>query len=320
MMKLIPPLQFSPIFQSYPWGGRRLANWFADAPASGPVAEAWIVSAEEKNPSRVKGGPLSGLTIAELIHRFGSRLIGRAKFPDGRFPILLKFLDAQEVLSVQVHPTDEQARRLRPGTAGKTEAWVILQAEPGSKLYVGLKPGVDRQRLEQAIHDEQVPELLHQFEPRRGDVVFVPAGTIHAIGAGLLLFEIQQTSDNTFRLHDWGRGRPVHIAESLACTDFTRGPVGPVSPLVETMIPRRERLLECPYFRLWRIETERAFTVGAMGECRLVVTIGGQGELVADSTPNPVRPGSAFLIPAELGQIECRPNGKLTMLECGLPI
>ena len=142
MIEPIPPLKFAPIFQPYPWGGRRLAGWFAGAPESGPLAEAWIVSAEDKHPSRIMGGPFDGLTIAELIQRFGSRLIGSAECPNGRFPLLLKFLDARELLSVQVHPTDEQAARLRPGTAGKTEAWVILHAEPGSKLYVGLKPGI----------------------------------------------------------------------------------------------------------------------------------------------------------------------------------
>jgi mannose-6-phosphate isomerase len=260
------------------------------------------------------------LTIAELIQRFGSRLIGHAKCPGGRFPLLLKLLDARELLSVQVHPTDEQAARLRPGTVGKTEAWVILHADAGSRLYVGLKSGIDRPAFEQAIRDERVPELLHPFQPRAGDVVFVPAGTVHAIGAGLMLFEIQQTSDNTFRLHDWGRGRPVHIAESLECIDFERGPGGLASPLVETMIPRRERLLSCPYFRLWRIRSERPFAVGAAGECRIAVVIDGDGEMVADSRSEPVRPGSALLIPAELGQVECRPNGGLTMLECGLPL
>lgn len=319
-MRSIPPLRFTPIFQPYPWGGRRLANWLTGAPASGPIAEAWIVSAEEKHPSRVEGGPLNGLTIADLIERFGSSLTGRAKCPSGRFPLLLKFLDARELLSVQVHPNDEQAEQLRPGTVGKTEAWVILQAAPGSKLYAGLKPGIDRRALEDAIRAERLPEVLHAFGPRPGDVVFVPAGTVHAIGAGLLLFEIQQTSDNTFRLHDWGRGRPVHLAEGLACIDFQRGPLGPISPLVETMIPRRERLLDCPYFRLWRIETERTFAVGAPGECRIAVVIGGQGELVSDQSSCPVGPGSAVLIPAELGQIEFRPNGKLTILECGLPL
>jgi mannose-6-phosphate isomerase len=319
MMEPIPPLEFAPIFQPYPWGGRRLENWFAGAPASGPLAEAWIVSAEDKHPSHVTGGPFDGRTLTDLIRRFGARLIGHARCPGERFPLLLKFLDARELLSVQVHPTDELAQKLRPGTAGKTEAWVILHAEPGSKLYVGLKSGIDRAAFEQAIRAERVPEVLHSFEPRAGDVVFVPAGTVHAIGAGLMLFEIQQTSDNTFRLHDWGRGRPLHVAESLQCIDFDRGPTGAVSPLVETMIPRRERLLSCPYFRLWRIQSERPFAVGAAGECRVAVAIGGSGELVANSNSHPVRPGSALLIPAELGQIECRPDGGLVILECGLP-
>jgi mannose-6-phosphate isomerase len=318
-MNTLPPLQFAPIFQSYPWGGRQLADWYPSAPASGPVAEAWLVSDEEKHPSRVAGGPLDGITLAELIQRFGPRLLGRARRPGGRFPLLLKFLDAREVLSVQVHPNDEQAARLRPGTLGKTEAWVILHAEPASILYVGLKPGSDRSALEQALAAGRVPDLLHTFEPNAGDGVFVPAGTVHAIGAGLMLFEIQQTSDNTFRLHDCGRGRPVHISESLECTDFTRGPVKAVTPIADAELPGRELLFECPYFRLWRIRSDRPFRVGANGECRVIVVIEGHGELIGDTHMCALQPGAAWLLPAELGMAECRPNGNLIVLECGLP-
>src|SRR5262245_41914442 len=186
-MNQLPPLQFSPIFQSYRWGGRRLADWFPGVPASGPVAEAWLVSDEEKHPSRVVGGPLDGCTLAELIQRFGPRLLGKSRLSLGRFPLLLKFLDAHEVLSIQVHPNDEQAARMRPGTRGKTEGWLILQAEPGCKLYAGLRREIDRRALEQSLAADRVPELLHVFEPKEGDAVFVPAGAVHAIGAGLLL-------------------------------------------------------------------------------------------------------------------------------------
>jgi mannose-6-phosphate isomerase len=320
-MNNLPPLQFAPIFQSYPWGGRRFADWFPNAPANGPVAEAWLVSDEEKHPSRVAGGPLDGMTLAELIQRFGPRLLGKSRLSGGRFPLLLKFLDAREVLSIQVHPNDEQAARMRPGTRGKTEGWAILQAEPGSTLYAGLRRGIDRHALEQSLAAGRTPELLHAFEPKAGDAVFVPAGAVHAIGAGLMLFEIQQTSDNTFRLHDWGRGRPVHVSESLECTDFSLGPLGPVTPVVEAETPaRRERLFDCPYFRLWRVAGERPFPVGAAGECRVIVVADGRGDLIVEREVYSLQPGVAWLLPAENGVAECRPTARLTILECGLPL
>ncbi len=306
-------------FSAVPLGWPAPGQLVLERPATGPIAEAWIVSDEQKSPSRVAGGPLAGLTLADLVHRFGSRLTGNARCPGGHFPLLLKFLDARETLSVQVHPTDEQAERLRPGTLGKTEAWVILDAEPGSKLYFGLQPGTDRNALKRAIRDEQTPEVMQTIEPRRGDVIFVPAGTVHAIGAGLMLFEIQQTSDNTFRLHDWGRGRPVHIDEALASTDFAAADAGVIAPVLEAESPRREKLIDCQYFRLWRIKSDHAFSVGAAGQCRIAVVIEGRGELVANSASVPIQPGSAVLIPAEFGQIECRPNESITLLECGWP-
>src|SRR5262249_638075 len=157
------------------------------------------------------------------------------------------------------------------------------QVEPGSKLYAGLRREIDRHALEQSLAAARVPELLHAFEPAAGESVFMPAGAVHAIGAGLMLFEIQQTSDNTFRLHDWGRARPLQVAERLECTDFGLGPLAPVRPVVEAVTPaRRERLFDCTYFRLWRIVGERPFPVGAANECRVLVVAEGRGDLFVE--------------------------------------
>jgi mannose-6-phosphate isomerase len=320
-MNRLPPLQFAPVFQTYPWGGRRLADWFPTAPPNGPVAEAWLISDEEKHPGRVAGGPLDDCTLAELIQRFGPQLLGQSRLSGGRFPLLLKLLDARELLSIQVHPNDEQAARMRPGTRGKTEAWVILKAEPGSTLYAGLRRGIDRRALEQSLAADRVPELMHVLEPKAGDGVFVPAGAVHAIGAGLMLFEIQQTSDNTFRLHDWGRGRPLHLSEGLECTDFALGPVNPVAPVVDAETPaRRERLFDCPYFRLWRVAGNQPFPVGAAGQCRVVVVVEGRGDLIVEREVYSLKPGVAWMLPADNSVAECRPNPTLTILECGLPL
>src|SRR5579871_3465933 len=283
VMDSMPPLRFKPIFQSYLWGGRRLAEWFREALSSGPIAEAWLVSDEAKNPSMVADGPLAGRSLRDLA----PRLLGDNYRPGERFPMLLKLLDAREHLSVQVHPNDRQAAVVGPGERGKTEAWVILRAEPGSRIFAGLRPGVDEVELRRAVADGTIADALHQFEPRVGDCVFLPAGTVHAIGAGLMLFEVQHTSNITYRLHDWnrvdprtGQARELHLEESFACIDYNRGPSVRTDVIVESLLPaRRERLVACNYFRLWRVRGEMPFPVGAVGECRIVVAIEGQGDL-----------------------------------------
>jgi mannose-6-phosphate isomerase len=252
-------------------------------------------------------------------------LLGAKHRPGERFPLLLKVLDAREHLSVQVHPSDQQAAAVGPDERGKTEAWVILRAEPGSKIFAGLRAGVDEAALRSAAAEGRVADMLHQFEPRVGDCIFLPAGTVHAIGAGLMLFEVQQTSNITYRLDDWnrvdpktGEPRQLHRDESFACIDYKRGPVSPTDILVESLLPaRRERLVTCDYFRLWRVRGEMPFPVGAAGECRIVVAVEGRGELLSAGRSFPLRSGATWLLPAEVGEVECRPVERLTILECG---
>ncbi|MFL5341879.1 MAG: class I mannose-6-phosphate isomerase, partial [Gemmataceae bacterium] len=232
--------------------------------------------------------------------------------------------DAAAALSVQVHPTDEHASRSEAGARGKTEAWVVLHAAPGSRIYAGLKPGVTAAAIRVALAEKRMADCLHTFAPVAGDCVFLAAGTVHALGADLLIFEAQQTSDITYRLHDWdrvdtktGRPRPLHVEESLACTNFDSGPCHPVRPVPEA--PGRERLVDCNYFRLWRVRAESEFPVGAIGECRIVVAVDGDARLSAGGHDYPLRPGDVYLLPAELGAARCRANGRATLLEVGLP-
>ena len=195
------PLLFEPIFKSNLWAGRRLPGMFHRPDITDPIGEAWVLSDVDGNPSRVTNGPLAGQTLRELLTAYGSRLVGSARLPSGRFPLLLKFIDAAQELSVQVHPNDEQARRKRPTAAGKTEAWVILDADPQtSRIYAGFREGIRAETFRAALDTRTTPETLHAFTPKRGDCVFLPAGTVHAIGANVLLFEVQQTSDITYRL------------------------------------------------------------------------------------------------------------------------
>ena len=265
------PLRFEPIYQYRLWGGRRLSDLLtAPLPGDGPIGEAWVLSDREDHPSRVADGPLKGRTIAQLLDQYPEQVMGTLAGRFRQFPLLLKFLDAREMLSVQVHPGDAHRDLLPPGETGKTEAWVVLEAGPESRVYAGLKPGATADGLRRALANGTLADHLACFTPKAGDGVFLPAGTVHALGGGVVVFEVQQNSDVTFRLYDWGHvdartGQPraLQIDQALACIDFAEGAASPVAPVVETATPvERERLFDCEHFRLWRLRGQTPFTVG----------------------------------------------------------
>ena len=202
------PLRFTPILRRLIWGGRRLGTVLHKPIGNASdYAESWEISDYHDSVSVVENGPLAGSTIRELITWYGPDLLGSALGSLEQFPLLVKFIDAHQDLSVQVHPDDAKGRRLA-SDSGKTETWVILQAEPGSAIFAGLKRGVNRDEFAAAIRSGGVAPLLHRLEPKTGDCILIESGTVHAIGAGVLLAEIQQTSDATFRVYDWGRVGP----------------------------------------------------------------------------------------------------------------
>jgi mannose-6-phosphate isomerase len=254
------PLRFEPIYQYRLWGGRHLAALLTAPLPSGPVGEAWTLSDRDDHSSRVADGPLKGQTVGQLLAQFPQQLLGRLAGRFRRFPLLLKFLDAHEMLSVQVHPSDANKNLLPPGETGKTEAWVVGETAPGSRIYAGLKPGTTPDDLRRALTNGTVADAW--FIPKSGDGVFVPAGTVHALGGDVVAFEIQQNSDVTFSLYDWdhvdaktGQRRPLQIDQALACIDFAQdGAAGLVTPVVEATTPAdRERLFHCEHFWLWRL-------------------------------------------------------------------
>ena len=254
------PLLFEPIYQYRLWGGRRLSDLLsAPLPSDGPIGEAWILSDRDDHASMVANGPLKGQTIGQLLKHWPEQLLGKTAQRFHRFPLLLKFLDAHEMLSVQVHPSDAHTELLPTGETGKTEAWVVLEAGAESRLYAGLKPGTTAEDLQRALTNGAVADHLIYFTPKFGDGVFLPAGIVHALGGDIVVFEVQQNSDVTFRLYDWdhidpktGHSRALQVDQALACIDFAQGAVGPVIPLVETTTPvKRERLFHCEYFWLW---------------------------------------------------------------------
>lgn len=318
-MSSLYPLTFRPLFKSMLWGGQRLRPMFGE-PASGePTGEAWVLSDFPGNESVVANGPLAGRTLREVIAADPHGLFGGVVPADGRFPLLLKFIDARMELSVQVHPNDTQARILEgEGKRGKTEAWVVIESDPStSRLYAGFRPGVTPELFAESTQTGDAAHLLHRFPPEPGDCLFLEAGTVHAIGANVLLFEVQQTSDITYRLYDWdrkdpktGKGRELHVEKGLACSDFDRGACEPQVPQSDGF---RELLVDCPFFTLHRTTTERAGAVGGGGRCSAVVCVKGRGR-IGDI---PVTAGTTVLLPTAAGTVKATPDGEWTLLECG---
>lgn len=234
-----------PQYRERVWGGRRLKA------ASPPVGEAWVAFAE----SRVREGARAGRTLAELAEADGPRLLGAEVFAahGRRFPLLVKLLDCADWLSVQVHPNDEQAAHLvGRGECGKTEGWHFIEAAPGATIYAGVRRGTTRAELVAAIREGRVLDVAEQLEVRGGDTVCIPSGTLHALGPGLLLYEVQQASDTTFRVYDWGRpesaGRPLHIEEAVAVADPRQTVRLAPAPALEGTTAARA--LSCPFFNL----------------------------------------------------------------------
>jgi mannose-6-phosphate isomerase len=319
-MSLTEPLTFRPLFKEYVWGGRRLGTVLGKPIGDGDrYAESWEIVDHGDDQSVVATGPLAGRTLHELVSEQGSELLGR-HHPQPLFPLLMKFLDAQLTLSVQVHPNDAQGAKLSPPDLGKTEAWVVLAAEPGSKIYAGLKPGVDRGRMEQALKAGKCDECLHQLEPRVGDCIFLEAGTVHALGDGLVIAEIQQASNTTFRLFDWnrvdrdGQPRPLHIEESLDTIDFARGPVAPQVPK-PTDRAHVERLVECDKFVLDRWRFDAPQKCGGDERCHLVAVLEGEIAVGAERFQR----GQSLLIPAACTTAILAPRGPAVLLDMYLP-
>jgi mannose-6-phosphate isomerase len=321
------PLSFKPILRRLIWGGRRLGTVLHKSIGDeSDYAESWELSDYHDQVSVIEEGSLAGATLRDLVQSRGDELLGKALGARDQFPLLVKFIDARQALSVQVHPDDATGKRLANDN-GKTETWVILDTEPGSLIYAGLKQGVGRDEFGSAIVAGKAEHLLHSFEPSPGDCILIEAGTVHAIGAGVLLAEIQEMSDATFRIYDWGRtapdGKPrqLHLSEAMESIDFDRGPVGPLSPVVEPIAGggTRERLSRSPYFVLERLTLVRPALVGSAE--RFTIVMGLKGTSIVQHAGNrvPLEFGQTLLIPAALEQCEIAPRGEATVLTCVVP-
>jgi mannose-6-phosphate isomerase len=269
MKKTIYPLTFTPVFRDYIWGGRNLETKLGRALPPGIVAESWEISGHPSSPTTVENGPLAGQTLPQVLAALGLDLVGsrsQVMLDRGKFPLLVKLLDATQPLSVQVHPNDDYANRHENGELGKTEMWYILHAEPEAYLIYGLKPGVTPAAFRQALEAGSLETCLHQLPVKAGDAVFIPAGSVHAIMDGIMLAEIQQNSDTTYRVYDWnrlgpdGQPRPLHIDKAIEVINFAQVEPGHFQPqlIEENAGLRREIITACPYFNVERITFKQA--------------------------------------------------------------
>ncbi len=318
MIDPLPPLKFTPIIKPLPWGGRKLETLFYKVLPDGvPCGESWEVVDLPGDQSLVADGPLSAASLEMLLSHHSKDLLGEASPLQGRFPLLFKFIDANQTLSVQVHPDEHAAARLGGGARPKTEAWFILQAEPGARLYLGLEEGVGPDRLSAALSgssDDSLEDLLHEVEVKPGDFYYLPSGALHAIGKGVVLAEIQQSSDTTYRVFDWnrmgldGKPRQLHVEQALASIHYDKRGQIPCAPPLSGRPGVR-----CKHFSFERVGlTGQAQVPLEGGRPRIVACIQGAGELIDTGIePLGLELGQTCLLPA------CR-SAVLTVADSGV--
>ena len=311
------PLLFKPIYRRYIWGGRRFASVLGRSlPPGEDFAESWELVDRTDDQSIVSVGPLAGTTLGQLVTDFGDALLGKHA-PRKSFPLLFKFLDARHDLSVQVHPDDARAATLSNPDRGKTEAWYVIDAAPASLLYAGLLSNAEllqralpignkKEIFSAAVRAGRCEEMLHSFEARTGDCIFIPAGTVHAIGSGLLVAEIQQSSDVTYRLHDWnrlgsdGRLRPLHIEAGLSAVTNT-DPVDPVAASA-TVDPALKRLVTNDYFLFDEVCPSAYWNIGGDNAFHFLAVLAGTVTLEEHWELPALTAGACVLLPASIGR------------------
>ncbi|RME92083.1 MAG: mannose-6-phosphate isomerase [Verrucomicrobia bacterium] len=301
------PLVFQPIFKERVWGGRTLAEMYGKPlPPGKRIGESWEITDRPEGVSVILNGPLAGKDLRWLMQERRGELLGEAGDAHGRFPLLVKLLDARDILSLQVHPPAARAAEL--GGEPKTEMWYVARAEPDAAIMAGVKPGITRERFAEMLEKGTAAEAVWRLPVREGDALFLPSGRMHALGAGLVVFEIQQNSDTTYRVFDWnrvgldGRPRELHIPQALASIDFndTEPALLPREFVREGPVERR-RLVADPLFEVeqWRLTGEPVFLTGRPRP----LVVASIREVVRLETDDPaeaveLKPGHFALVPA----------------------
>ncbi len=299
------------------WGGRALERVLKlELPAGEAVGETWELYDRPDGSSRIRG---SDRTVRDLLRQDARALLGASVRPGhgGSFPLMIKYIDARQALSVQVHPDDAQAKA--QNDSGKTEAWIVLDAGPEARIIRGVRPGVTMEQFRAVAHTQAVEGLLWAFRPEVGDCIHVPAGTVHAIGPDVVVFEVQQNSDITYRLYDWGRPREVHVQQALSVTALGAGGGGerPVVP-PKALRAGEEQVIAEAQFRVRRLSLTQQASLRTGGRFGVLSVVAGHGMLGwhsgGEDAPLPLRPGDTALVPACMEQVFVSPIGELRCL------
>ncbi len=306
------PFKFKPVYKDYIWGGRNLEKLGKKLPPEGIVAESWEISSHPNGVSIIDNGEFSGMPLTELIKKFGRQVVGK-ELPEKalqKFPLLVKLIDANDKLSVQVHPSDEYAFTHENGELGKNEMWYIIAAKPGAKLIYDLKPGITKEKFVQAVGEDRIEECLKSIPVFPGDTLNIPAGLIHAIGAGIVLAEIQQNSDTTYRIYDYQRKngiqRPLHIEKALEVIDFNKAGRKEKTTGLSIKINEdasKKFLVANQYFAVELFTGKGSVKQIADGsKFQVYLLTEGTGEIRYSDGTVPVNCGESVLIPATLGE------------------
>ncbi len=302
------PLKLTPALHSKVWGGRKLETQLGKSlPTPEPYGESW----ELHDSCTVVNGRLRGRSLGELLAAYGESLTGAGHDAGAGFPLLAKFIDARDWLSIQVHPDDQQARELEGEPRGKTEAWLVLAAEPGAQLVIGVQPGTDRAQLAKSLQAGQLEALLAYADVQAGDVLYLPSGTIHALGPGILIYEIQQASDTTYRLYDWGRlgldGQPreLHIDKGLR--------VANLESLPQVTRPQGDLLVDGTYFQAWRHRLDgKTLSLRSDDRFQALTCIDGESHVNAPGHDSlRLRKGETGLLPACIESFTLHGSGSI---------
>lgn len=316
-MNQLYPLRFNPVYKDYLWGGTRIPEVFERDVPEGIYAESWEISTHPDGQTTIANGPLAGKTLAELLPEHKEELLGPVVAGDD-FPLLIKLIDARDKLSVQVHPNDDNAAAV--GGQAKTEMWYFLPGTPGAEIYCGLKPGIGKNEFLAAMENKTFADILQTIPAQEGGAVFVRGGTVHAIGSGCLILEIQQNSNTTYRIYDWdrvgadGKERELHIDKAQQVIDWESG----ADP---RCVQNGTTIQTCEYFQLDRYEVaeETAFPMSGKSFHALFVAQ-GTGTIRWSDGEEALAAGQSWLVPAALGDYEIIPaDGGITVLTTTIP-
>jgi mannose-6-phosphate isomerase len=297
------PIKFKPIYKERIWGGTNLETVLGRKISGDHIGESWELSSHNNGTSIVENGSLAGKNLNELIIEYKEQLVGKKFANDKSFPLLIKILDANDNLSIQVHPNDEYAQRVE-GEAGKTEAWYVIHAKENAHIIYGLKNDITKADFSKAVEDNRIDDAVKRVPVKVGDMIFVPAGMIHALLDGVMVYEVQQNSDTTYRVYDYdrvgddGKKRELHIEKALDVIQFSE----------QTSCSFREQSIQCQYFSM-----EKLCVVGEKHEMTkeqfiIYCVIAGYGEIQYKESIVSLSPGDTVLIPACLGEFKLKGN------------